>query len=92
MGINRTAELFYEFAGFRLDVSKRLLVRQGQPVDLAPKVFDTLLVFVQNAGRILGKDELMKALWPESHVEEGNLTQNIFVLRNTLGDDRSGNS
>ncbi len=92
MGMNRTAELFYEFAGFRLDVSKRLLVRQGQPVDLAPKVFDTLLVFVQNAGRILGKDELMKALWPESHVEEGNLTQNIFVLRNTLGDDRSGNS
>jgi WD40 repeat protein/DNA-binding winged helix-turn-helix (wHTH) protein len=90
--MNRKTESFYEFAGFRLDVAKRILIRQGQPLALAPKVFDTLLFLVQNSGRILEKDELMKAIWPESFVEEGNLSQNIFVLRKILGDDRNGNS
>ncbi len=92
MDIHRKTASFYEFAGFRLDVANRVLVRQGQPVDLTPKVFDTLLLLVQNSGQILEKDELMRALWPDSFVEEGNLSQNIFVLRKTLGDDRNGNS
>lgn len=92
METHRKITLFYEFAGFRLDVANRVLVRQGQPVDLFPKAFDTLLFLIQNSGRILEKDELMKVLWPESYVEEGNLSQNIFILRKTLGDDRNGNS
>ncbi|HEV3316410.1 MAG TPA: winged helix-turn-helix domain-containing protein, partial [Candidatus Angelobacter sp.] len=82
---------FYEFAGFRLDVAQRILIRQGEPVALTPKAFDTLFFLVQNSGRILEKDELMKTLWPESFVEEGNLSQNISVLRKILGDDRNGN-
>jgi len=90
--MNGKTEVFYEFAGFRLDVAGRILIRQGELVALAPKVFDTLLFLVQNSGRILEKDALMKALWPESFVEEGNLSQNIFVLRKILGDDRNGNS
>jgi DNA-binding winged helix-turn-helix (wHTH) protein len=89
--MNGKTESFYEFAGFRLDVAKRILIRQGEPVALAPKVFDTLLFLVQNSGRILEKDELMRSLWPDSFVEEGNLSQNIFVLRKILGNDQNGN-
>ncbi|HZR28936.1 MAG TPA: winged helix-turn-helix domain-containing protein [Terriglobales bacterium] len=83
---------FYEFGGFRLDTSQRMLTRNGEPLPIKPKSFDALLLFVQNSGRLLEKEELMKALWPESFVEEGNLSQNIFVLRKTLGNDQSGNS
>jgi len=89
--MNGKAESFYEFAGLRLDVVNRLLIRQGEPVALAPKVFDTLLFLVQNSGRILEKDELMRSLWPDSFVEEGNLSQNIFVLRKILGNAQNGN-
>jgi DNA-binding winged helix-turn-helix (wHTH) protein len=90
--MNGKTELFYEFAGFRLDVAKRILIRQGEPVALAPKVFDTLLFLVQNSGQILEKDVLMRSLWPDSFVEEGNLSQNIFVLRKVLGNARNGNN
>src|SRR5437016_11379017 len=83
---------FYEFAGFRLDVAQRMLTRHGEPLALTPKAFETLLFLVQNSGQILEKDELMKMLWPDSFVEEGNLSQNIFILRKILGDDRNGNS
>ncbi len=86
------AQVFYEFAGFRLDPGQRVLMRNGEPVTLTPKGFDTLLFLVQNHGRLLEKGELMKALWPESFVEEGNLSQNIFVLRKILGDDQNGNT
>ncbi|HEY6352644.1 MAG TPA: winged helix-turn-helix domain-containing protein [Candidatus Angelobacter sp.] len=61
-------------------------------IALTPKAFDVLLFLVQNRGRVLEKDELMKALWPESFVEEGNLSHNIFVLRKTLGDGQNGKS
>ncbi len=90
--MSRKIGLLYEFAGFRLDVAQRLLIRQGQPVALTPKAFDTLLLLVENRTRVLEKDELMKTLWPESFVEEGNLSQNISVLRKILGDDRNGAS
>ena len=83
---------FYEFANFKLDQDQKTLLRNGEPLILTPKVFDTLLLLVQNSGRILEKDDLMKALWPGSFVEEGNLSQNISVLRKLLGDDRNGNS
>lgn len=83
-------QVFYEFSGFRLDPVQRILIRDGEFVALTPKGFDTLLFLVQNSGRVLEKDELMKALWPESFVEESNLSQNIFLLRKLLGDDRNG--
>jgi len=75
----------FEFGPFRIDAANRLLLRGGEPVPLTPKAFDTLLFLVQNSGRLLDKDELMKALWPDSFVEEGNLSQNVFVLRKALG-------
>lgn len=77
----------YEFGPFQMLPNERLLLRDGHPVPLTPKVFDTLLVFVENSGRLLTKDELMKLIWPHATVEEGNLSQNIFVLRKTLGED-----
>lgn len=75
----------YEFGPFCLDPVKRVLLRDGAPVPLTPKAFDTLLVLVQSNGRPLSRDDLMQAVWPDSFVEEGNLTQNIFVLRKALG-------
>jgi eukaryotic-like serine/threonine-protein kinase len=78
----------YEFGPFHLDVNERLLMRDGNVVPLSPKVFDTLLVLVQNSGRILGKDELMQMIWPDTFVEESNLTQNISQIRRALGDGK----
>src|SRR5262249_8381190 len=82
----------YEFGEFQLDLTRQLLWHHGEQVVLAPKVFETLLVLVRNSGRTLGKEELIQALWPETFVEEGNLSQNIFLLRKALGDDRNGHS
>jgi len=77
---------FYEFGPFRLDASERLLVRDGQPVPLTPKVFDILMVLVQYHGRILEKEDVLKAVWKETIVEEGNLTRNVSTLRKALGE------
>src|SRR5215472_618134 len=82
-------QVVYEFGSFRLDPGRRILTCKGELVSLAPKALDTLLFLIQNSGRVVGKDELMKALWPDSFVEEGNLTQNIFVVRKILGDENS---
>src|SRR5256714_10529780 len=76
---------YYEFGPFRLDASDRLLLRGGELGPLKPKVVATLLLLVENSGRVVGKDELLGALWPDSFVEESNLTQNIYVLRKALG-------
>src|SRR5262249_21541177 len=76
---------FYAFGPFRLDSRERVLLRGGQPVPLNPKVVETLLLLVENAGHLVGKDELMKRVWPDAFVEEGNLTKNIFFLRKALG-------
>ena len=80
---NRTKHL-YRFGPFELDAAKRLLLREGEPVPLTPKVFDTLLVLVENSGQVLEKDELMKKLWPDAVVEENNLNQCISTLRKAL--------
>jgi DNA-binding winged helix-turn-helix (wHTH) protein/Tol biopolymer transport system component len=80
---------FYGFGPFRVDTARRLLLRGEEPLALTPKAFDTLLVLVQNGERLVTKDELMKALWPDSFVEEANLTQNIFMLRKALGESPS---
>src|SRR5215471_11079974 len=79
------AKHFYDFGPFRLDPDERLLSRESKPVPLAPKVIDTLLVLVENRGHLVDKDELIKRVWPDAFVEEGNLNKNIFVLRKTLG-------
>jgi DNA-binding winged helix-turn-helix (wHTH) protein/Tol biopolymer transport system component len=82
---NQGKEL-YEFGPFRLDPVKRLLLRDNQPVPLQLKAFETLLVLVRNHEQVVSKDELMRALWPDTFVEESNLAQNVFVLRKALGD------
>ena len=76
----------YEFGPFRLDPQKRLLLRGSEPVSLTLKAIETLIVLVENRDRVVSKDHLMKTLWPDSFVEESNLSQNIFVLRKALGD------
>jgi TolB-like protein/Flp pilus assembly protein TadD len=76
----------YEFGPFRLLPTERRVLRGTEVVQLTPKVFDTLLALVKNSGRLVAKDELMKMIWQDSFVEEGNLTQNIFILRKTLGE------
>jgi len=76
---------FYAFGPFRLDSEKRVLVRHGAPVPLAPKLAETLVLLVENAGHLVDKDDLMKRVWPDAFVEEGNLNKNIFVLRKLLG-------
>jgi DNA-binding winged helix-turn-helix (wHTH) protein len=78
----------YEFEGFRVDARRRLLTRAGRGVPLAPKAFETLLVLLRGGGRLLTKEEIISQVWPETFVEEGNLTQNIFLLRRALGEAR----
>jgi DNA-binding winged helix-turn-helix (wHTH) protein/TolB-like protein/Flp pilus assembly protein TadD len=76
----------YEFDDFRVDAVRRLLLQCGEPVALKPRVFDTLLYLARNSGRVLGKDELMHAIWPDTFVEENNLNQNVSTLRRVLGE------
>ena len=77
----------YGFGPFRLDTEERSLLRDGSFVPLTPKAFELLTALVQKCGRVVGKDELMHELWPDSFVEEGNLTQHVFALRKALGEN-----
>jgi TolB-like protein/Flp pilus assembly protein TadD len=81
----------YQFGSFRLEAVKRLLLRNGVPVPLTPKVFDTLLHLVRHQGKVAAKNELMHAIWPDTVVEENNLNQNISTLRRVLGETRGDN-
>lgn len=83
-------KVVYEFSGFRLDPSQRLLLHEGKPIALTPKAFELLVSLLENSGRLLGKDELMRMLWPDSFVEEANLTVNISAVRKALGDSQDG--
>ena len=76
----------YEFGPFRLDPNQRLLMRAEEHIRLSPMVFDLLLFLVQRSGQLVKKDELIQHLWPKSIVEEGNLTNNVWILRKELGD------
>lgn len=78
----------YEFGPYRLDVGQRVLTRTGEAVSLTPKATDILTLLVVNAGQLMAKEELLKQVWPNTFVEESNLTQNIFLLRRVLGDER----
>src|SRR5258705_11423566 len=81
----------YEFDDFRLDAGKRLLLRRGQMLSLTPRILDTLLYFVRHQGRVIEKDELMRAIWPHAFVEENNLNQSVSTLRRVLGESRDQN-
>jgi DNA-binding winged helix-turn-helix (wHTH) protein/TolB-like protein/Tfp pilus assembly protein PilF len=80
----------YEFGRFRLKTSERVLLREGELVPLTPKVFDILITLVEKRGQVVEKDDLMKRVWPSTFVEEGNLTQNVSLLRKALGESTSG--
>jgi len=87
---SKPAKRLYGFGPFLVDAAEGLLLRDGQPVPLTPKAFETLTVLVENSGHVLGKDELMQRIWPDSFVEENNLSQNISILRKALGDNAGG--
>src|SRR5580765_3366716 len=77
----------YRFGEFTVDADQKVLLFRDKPRPLTPKVFDTLLILVENSGRIVQKEELMNRLWPDTVVEEANLTSNILQLRKSLGDN-----
>jgi TolB-like protein/DNA-binding winged helix-turn-helix (wHTH) protein/Tfp pilus assembly protein PilF len=86
LAINAPPAHVYEFGEFRLDAGKRLLWRAGTQVRLTPRVFETLLYLVEHHDTVLDKERLMEAVWPDSIVEENNLTQNISTLRRVFGE------
>ena len=88
--MNRPGKRFYLFDGFRVDVNERLLFKDNREVPLTPKVFDTLLVLLENSSHVMTKKELMQEVWPDSFVEENNLAQNISILRKALGETKEG--
>jgi TolB-like protein/DNA-binding winged helix-turn-helix (wHTH) protein/Tfp pilus assembly protein PilF len=85
--VNQDTPQIYEFGPFRLEPAERKLLRGNEIVELTPKAFDTLLLLVRNSGHLLDKDELISRVWPETFVEEGSLSNNIFLLRKALGED-----
>lgn len=84
------ASRVYEFGLFRLDPAERRLFLEGRPIALRAKIFDTLCVLVEAHGHLVDKDELIRRVWPDAVVEEGNLAHNISTLRKTLGEPATG--
>src|SRR2546423_6787259 len=80
----------YEFDNFCVDSAERALWRDGKPVQLTPKAFDTLLALISRSGHLVEKDELLKEVWPDTFVEEATLAQNISTLRKVLGHAPTG--
>jgi DNA-binding winged helix-turn-helix (wHTH) protein/Flp pilus assembly protein TadD len=81
----------HEFGDFRIETSTRVLSRAGEPVRITPKVFDTLLHLVRHQGEVVDKDDLIRAVWNDTVVEENNLNQNISTLRRALGENPKDN-
>src|SRR5262245_1840963 len=88
--MSHQSKYLYEFGPFRLDVNERLLLRDGESVSLTPKAFDLLLALVERHGRLMEKEELFQTVWPDTIVEESNLTYNISHIRKALGDRENG--
>src|SRR5437879_1464834 len=86
----QAAKHLYEFGPFRIDPSEGLLLRDEQPIPLAPKAFEALLLLVESSGHLIEKGVLMQKLWPDSFVEEANLSKYIFTLRQALSDGEDG--
>src|SRR6185369_13759192 len=77
----------YRFGDFIVDTDQKVLLREDKALPLTPKLFETLLILVENSGRIVQKEQFMERLWPHTFVEEANLTSNIQQLRKSLGDN-----
>lgn len=90
MGTRLKARHLYTFGRYRLDPDERVLRRDGQPITLAPKDVETLIVLVQRSGHIVEKEELLEKVWPGVFIEEGNLARHVFNLRQVLGDAPDG--
>jgi Tol biopolymer transport system component/DNA-binding winged helix-turn-helix (wHTH) protein len=88
--MTKERKAIYEFGGFRLDPEERQLLYHDEPVDLTPKALSLLVVFVENAGRLLSKDRLKKELWPDTHVDDANLSVTVRTLRLALNNGNSG--
>ena len=88
--MSRRVKQLYEFGPFCLDPAEHTLLRDGRPIPLRPKVFDILLVLVQNRGHLVDKEQLMSSVWTEQFVEEGNINKNISMLRQALGESDGG--
>jgi eukaryotic-like serine/threonine-protein kinase len=88
--MNMDPKVVYEFGPFRMDPDKQVLLRDGQLIAVTPKAFETLLVLVRRGREVVSKEELLKEVWPDSFVEEANLSQHIFKLRKALGDTLEG--
>src|SRR5579863_9299340 len=82
--------IVYEFGPFHMDPERQTLLRGEDPVSVTPKAFETLLVLVRRDREVVSKEELLKEIWPDSFVEEANLSQHIFKLRKALGDTLEG--
>lgn len=85
-GADQKTKQLYEFGAFRVDPEKELLLRDNEAISLAPKAFQVLLVLMRSKKEVVTKDELLKAVWPDTFVEETNLSRNIFLLRKALGE------
>ena len=88
--MSKERKVIYEFGRFRLDPEERQLLHQGRAVDLTPKAFSLLVILVENAGRLLTKARLKEKLWPDTHVDDSNLTVTIRALRLALGNRDKG--
>jgi DNA-binding winged helix-turn-helix (wHTH) protein len=84
--MSRARVTVFEFEGFKLNTINRLLFRGDHPVSLPPKAFDILCFLIEHRDRVVTKAELLKAVWPDTFVEEGNLAQNVSVIRRALGE------
>ncbi len=83
---SQTGEEIYEFGPFRIEEARERLLRAGELIPLTPKNFQILLVLLRHGNEVVTKDDLMKAVWPDTFVEESNLSRNIFMLRKALGE------
>src|SRR3982751_463649 len=88
--MSKRAKQIYEFGAFRLDGTERVLLCEEKPVALTPKALEVLLLLVERHGHIVEKDELMRRVWAESFVEEGNLKVTVSMLRKVLADGANG--
>jgi DNA-binding winged helix-turn-helix (wHTH) protein/tetratricopeptide (TPR) repeat protein len=82
------AKHLYQFGPFQIDTFERLLLHNGEPVPLTPKAFETLLMLVEKSGHLVGKEELIKRVWPDTFVDDNSLTRNISVLRKLLANNK----
>ena len=84
--MNGQGKHLYEFGAFRLDAAEQQLWRDGEEIPLTPKAFGVLLMLIRNSGHAVSKEDFMREVWPDTIVEEKNLTDNISILRQALGD------